>query len=243
AGTERFLPGARVTFSPIGQAARPGRLRPGAVFAMSDSKGDYAIMVPRAQFEDGAVAVRATHPRFPLVAAYQASALPGLEQNFLLTLFKRVSKWDIIFALSGEAGPNAPPDVFTSHDPFLPSPGTPTSLRVLATDDASVPTIEVSVQAVQSLVPGVEVNPANVSLTLTSTEQVGTLGKRDIYSVLCTNAARVVLGIQATDGTGTNTTVQYAIRFGGVDPVAENPFAASDTNDTVGPLILSSTPR
>src|SRR5207244_5130413 len=112
AGTERFLPGARVTFSPIGQAARPGRLRPGAVFAMSDSKGDYAIMVPRAQFEDGAVAVRATHPRFPLVAAYQASALPGLEQNFLLTLFKRVSKWDIIFALSGEAGPNAPPDVF-----------------------------------------------------------------------------------------------------------------------------------
>ncbi|HKS38089.1 MAG TPA: Ig-like domain-containing protein, partial [Verrucomicrobiae bacterium] len=177
-GTERFLPGARVTVSPLGEAARPGRLRPGTVVATSGADGSFVMMLPAG----AEVALRATHPRYPGLAAYKQSTLPGYELNFVLALLGRVlSAYDLVFLFENPAsGPdtNTPPELFYSHFPLFPAPGTNAIIRLLATDNASAPTITATVDSVQSSATNVNLTPADVVFQLTSEESVGAFGKR-----------------------------------------------------------------
>ena len=66
ATTERFLPGATITFAYDEFTDRPGRLNPGDTFTTSDSDGTCTLIFPIDRLHENGFSVRATHPSLPL---------------------------------------------------------------------------------------------------------------------------------------------------------------------------------
>jgi hypothetical protein len=102
----------------------------------------YSLLLPAATYlEEGtAVALVATHPAFPGRFAMKATQIPSFEERFAIGNI--LSPVDLIFPIVRSAsGPDqTAPNLAISHNPFFPAPGGSTDVRVVATDDTSVPT-------------------------------------------------------------------------------------------------------
>jgi RHS repeat-associated protein len=222
------------------QSGRRGRLSPGALFTNSDSNGFYAMRFPVNKFEGGGVAVTAIHPAFPGQRARDVVVLQSLIEEFLASFVERV---DVYFQINaGGSGPDkSAPVISPSLSPSLPATDVPATLRVLASDDKTRPTIQVDKKEIVSLVPTATVALDDCTLGQPTDEDVGTLGKRQLVEITCDVPVLLIVEIKATDGAGNQAVVERKLVFGGIPPVAENP-PASDENDEVGPSVALSWP-
>jgi RHS repeat-associated protein len=223
----QVLRGARVTFSPSSQAARPGRLRPGTLFGSSNSDGKYALLVPRSIFGGDSITLRASHPRFPGRTARLPATLPSFVQEGSL-----VDDWDLVFEIDSED--QSPPGMSISHAPLFPQPGSNAFLKVVATDRSSAPSIEVTFDALAS--------SAFAVVTVITNETVGASAVRQTLFVTSTNEGRVVLLAKATDDNGNTNAQRYFVHFGGDNFSGENFIPRSDPNDTIPPQVSFTVP-
>lgn len=242
----RRLSGAVVRVFPDGvRAARPGRIQTGAyVTTAHGPNAYYSLLLPAATYlEEGtAVALVATHPAFPGKFAMKATQIPSFEERFAIGNI--LSPVDLIFpVVAGASGPDqTAPNLTISHNPFYPPPTGPTEVRVVSTDDTSVPTIDLMADSVTSLVPDVPVVLPDVTINLTSSATIGTTGRRSIYEVVCQKPARVVVKATATDDAGNQRSSLYAISFGGADPGGVDTIPMADPEDRTGPMVISAVP-
>ncbi len=245
-GTERPLPGARITFSPIGQPATPGRLRPGTLFATAGPDGKYAIMLPRYAFgEDaGGVVLRATHPRFPGIDARRAGTLPSYDENYENLGNGVQPVWDLFFPIDATLQQNdvLPPDIFISQDPHHPAVGNPASIRIVSVDNTAVPNVSVILDSVTSLIPDINGSDSGVTLQTVTNEVLGATSRRTVLLLNATNEVRIVLKVTSVDDAGNERSLLHPLRFGGPPEPTDPGLTPSDGNDQSPPSVVFSNP-
>ena len=246
-GTQRFLPGAFVTARPLSANSSLGRLQSGSIFAVSGRDGSYALTVPFAAFqagEHGLVALRATHPN----PSFSSVDYPPIKTIPLPTGADRVAignvldSTDLIFGMSVRStGDREPPRLSLDHTPLHPQPGETATLRVVATDNASLPDISLEVESAVSLSNGENIPLTDVIWRLTQ-EDVGTYRRQNIYSVYVSSAVAVILRVTAGDAVHNESHASYLLMFGGAQPSSTNNIPSADPNDRTGPKVILTTP-
>ncbi len=239
------LPGATVTFNTsIQTVGLKGRVRQGALIAITDSRGFYAIKAPVNRFEAAGAALTAKHPLYPGRVAINGFTLDNIFFEAANATFASPGQGSIYsknLFIPGAGGSNASdgqrPNLSVSHTPLFPPVNTPVELKVLALDNFSQPELEVEFVSVESLVPGVPVGPDDLSLGTPILENPSGQATRATAVYSSTKAARVTLLVKALDQSGNAVEAPHFIDFGGVLP---SPGSAepTDPNDDVGPRVV-----
>jgi RHS repeat-associated protein len=243
ASTRRFLPGAVVNVIPPNSSlpGLPGRLRPGSMFAYANgTNAQYAAMVPVVQ--GGSTVLQARHPAFPGQVATLVVPTLTPDERFIIgnTLFPM----DLVFPLDYSTRWDVKaPSISFAHSPQLPGVGTnnPATLRVVAVDNLSRPSLSTEIEDVISLSTS-NVLGSSVTTTIVTNEDLGTFGRRISYQVQCPAPARVVFKSTSSDDNGNDQTAFYSISFGINPPAGSNNIPIIDPNDRRGPTIIASEP-
>lgn len=241
-GTPRALRGALVRINPPG--GRLPQMRPGLMYTTTDSRGRYAFLVPVNSFEAEGFAMVASHIKYPGQVAMSAQALPSVFERLLIGNVLGISidfHTQNLATIGGTPTDREPPNLRAFHSPLFPAVGNVVKVVVVATDGGSRPTIDMSVDSVSSLVEGVTVHTSDVTISASTSENVGSFGLRKTYDVIAQKPVRAVFNMTATDGSGNTNGSRYPMDFGGSDVVRTN-SAPSDVNDRVGPQVVYSWP-
>ena len=228
---------------------RPGKLRPGIMYASSNERGEYAFNVPVTLDVSGFI-LTATHPRYPFQVAKGGATIGSLADRFGFGNFANVplffAKGDFFDA--GQTGDSVKPLIRAAHDPPLPAPGgTDESdgvvLSVVGIDNGTMATVNVVKKKAINLSTGAEEDLATVTIEEVAnagaedtTTQSNSLTKR--FRIKSERRARVTLELSAVDGAGLSTEVPYLVTFGGNRPQ----ITPEDPSDEQGPRILFSWP-
>lgn len=229
---------------------RPGKLRPGIMYASSNQKGEYSFNVP-ITLEATDFIVTATHPRYPFQVANGGATVRSLADRFGLGNFANVplffAKGD--FYDAGPAGDTIKPVIRAAHDPTLPAPGTTDEsegvvLTVVGIDNGSMSNVDAVVRKVINLSTGAEEMLDTIEI-----EEIGTSGAAAANSspgnsltkrfrLKSPRRSRVTMELSAVDSAGQSTEVPYLLTFGGERPqlTPQNP------NDNQGPRVLFAWP-
>ena len=247
------LPGALVSATRVGSGGadpftgRPGGIRAGEAFAVTDTEGRYALNLPlrKRSFgigQDVSFVLTASHPRFRVVAS---EPLTFTDFNLFNPLVPRTAEKNIPFRVGtvGEANPaNRRPVLSVGHSPERPAPGQLGSLRVFASHPKQLPTVSVSILQVASLVPGVTVLPTDIQVTLASEETPGGTSRRQKYDIQSSKAAFARFRIEAKVEGLQPAVATYAINFTGDALAPANPITNPDPNDLSGPRVVRALP-
>lgn len=229
------LSGAFVTLRQPGiPLALPGRLNPGEVFTSSQADGTYFLIAP---LGNSFYELRATHPLF----ADQQTSLVNPQFALGIEGFARED-----FTFSTPLAFQVPPVVTVAQDPIRPTPGTPCTVQVNASQGGvAAPKIDVQILSATDLVTGSNVtsqiaspNGKAIVLNTTVAQWTGT--------VVATNFVKIVLQITATSGSSNGVSgkpIQYPIIFNGIQPPPpSNPIAPANTNTPDGPVVAACFP-
>jgi RHS repeat-associated protein len=240
--------GAVVTFRSLNQSlgsALKGRLDAGAVFAVSDKNGKYALIAdnptlldPIGNIDDdeGFLALTATHPRY-------FGQRPARSVDLSAT--SNVGIADLAFSFAGSSGPNtSPPFISASHTPANPGTNDVVEFTVLATHGASQPGIQApQVLSVTSLLPDIQVQPSDITITgPVSQQNPGGFGRQEVFEIESTKAAIAILQVEAAVPNSQPRQLRYALAFGGEGAPGTNAVQVVDDNDTVGPQVEATLP-
>lgn len=231
--TAKPLAGAFIALNlPGQQTSLRGRLSPGIVYATSGPDGGYALVLPSSI---RGYVLEATHPRFAEKLA--EPVLPLLEFSAGGAVRK-----DLIFTKPATFDSNTPPQVTVGHNPYYPPAGGSTQVEINASHGGDTPDLIVSVDSVATLVPGVVVTPADVTISNVQEDEPRPKRKRWHGQVTCTKAAAVLLRITAhaePGGVATTSLLKHRIDFRGAPPLVVDPLQPADTHDAVGPFVES----
>ena len=247
----RPLPGAMVTVRAVtgaGQLSPPraGRLDPGEAFALADSRGKYAVLLPRLA-SDEPHAVTAQHPRhvgLRIVEPASEFVMPD-PTSFLLSpndIPNPVSVTDLLFPAPLGNTSEQPPQVTVAHVPLLPAPGGVADVKVFGIHGLGPPQVGLAKKAVKPLGSGTIPTLSDVNVTPTASEAVGATGVRASFDVTSSVPALVILEATASSGGANPTKVEYAIEFGGEEPPPAGGLPASDPDDHVPPIAINTWP-
>lgn len=247
----RPLRGALVTVRAVtgpGQLTpqRPGRLDPGESFAIADSKGKYALLLPRVA-NDEPHAITGQHPRhvgLRVVEPANEFVLPD-PFSFLLSpneFPNPTSYTDLLFPAPLGGTTEQPPQVTVAHVPLLPAPTTPAQVKVFGVHGLGAPTVALSLVDVKPLGSGSTPSLSDVSITEGVSENVGATGVRKSFTVLAEVPALVILKATASVQGSNPAEVEYAVEFGGELPPPAGGLPVSDPNDRVPPIAVNTWP-
>lgn len=241
-GEPKPLGGAMVRADDISSGSllggRPGRIQPGALFAISRSDGFYTILRAgaRGAFQDLDFAVSATHPRyFGVTAREMANA----------RIFGLLSKTDLAFFR--EVGTSfAPPSLSVSHAPTAPEPDDLVEVEIVATapgqpNNPVRPEVEVSIARLEAIAGSPEPRQADVQLESVRSEDAGVQSRRLVFRLRSSAKGEVVLRVAGYVPFGDRALTEYHIRFGSPVIRPEEP-PAPDLVDLRGPRVLRHEP-
>ena len=175
-----------------------GRLRPGTVYAVSGPDGSYTLMVSvEANSASRAVALSATHPRFP--GLRPESVVPQLTLAERFAIGNLLTRRDIVFPRTGGVL-DVPPTVTASHAPALPGPGVEVAVVFTAMDDSTPPDLRVTVQAEE--MGGLETAVAHTLTNLPAVRQLGLAVAVQVQPGRVNPAGKRRLTIESPAGTG-----------------------------------------
>ena len=204
-----------------------GRLDPGQYSAITDEKGEFALLVPLQTAQGAGFVAQATHPRFPNQVAVATLTRAGGTEIYKAGISLRFTTIDPTTIQTPDV---LGPRLTISHLPNDPTPGSGLDsgavIRVTAIDDRDVASLTLSVLFSQPL------GAAQPALTVEGPDPITTsnlrsTGLEKTFRLLANRRSRVTVRAQAADSAGNLTVADYDLIFDGNQPP---PPPIGDTN-------------